>query len=117
MARQSPVSDKTRVLAMKLQRQVLDKLRSDLEDKKLRLKTAKARVDEAQSDLNYLAGDAEGDEIAAGTLVMNHKTGEILEYKGIEPEPEEIDEPAAANVKRPRAMDGKTKSAGEREED
>lgn len=67
--------------ALRQQRELLSRLRDDLAAHKDETKQAKLRVEEAQRDLERMVADSGQGELFPGKLVIDSKTGEVLDYQ------------------------------------
>jgi hypothetical protein len=78
-----PISDHERLQVLSLQREILRRLREDAQAKKDAAKYAKSRAEQAARDLELLverSSDPRND-LVAGSLKVDPKTGEILDYE------------------------------------
>lgn len=69
-----------RLASLRIQHELLRRLREDLEKRKDEQKAAKDRVALAQRDLERMVRDSNQGELFPGILKVDPETGEVLDY-------------------------------------
>jgi hypothetical protein len=72
--------DSKKLAALRAQRELLRRLREDLDRRKGESKAAKDRCEKASMDLERMVSDSNQGELFPGVLHVDPRTGEIVDY-------------------------------------